>query len=84
MLVKMFDRHPLRHKFPPFAGFRETESSAYYGTGYQDLQHRRPSIRNAKRLLHWEPKVDLEAAVSNTLDFFLRQAVEMGEFEVRG
>jgi UDP-4-amino-4-deoxy-L-arabinose formyltransferase/UDP-glucuronic acid dehydrogenase (UDP-4-keto-hexauronic acid decarboxylating) len=83
-LVKMFDTHPLRDRFPPFAGFRYTESSAYYGTGYQDLQHRRPSIRNAKRLLRWEPKVDLETAVSNTLDFFLRQAVESGEFEMKG
>jgi UDP-4-amino-4-deoxy-L-arabinose formyltransferase / UDP-glucuronic acid dehydrogenase (UDP-4-keto-hexauronic acid decarboxylating) len=83
MLVKMFDTHPLRGKFPPFAGFRDTESSAYYGAGYQDLQHRRPSIRNAKRLLRWEPKVDLETAVSSTLDFFLRQAVETGEFEPR-
>ncbi len=83
MLVRMFDTHPLRDRFPPFAGFRDTESSAYYGTGYQDLQHRRPSIRNAKRLLRWEPKVDLETAVSNTLDFFLRQAVETREFETR-
>ena len=83
-LVKMFDTHPLRDGFPPFAGFRVTESGAYYGTGYQDLQHRRPSIRNAKRLLRWEPKVDLETAVSNTLDFFLRQAVESGEFEMKG
>jgi len=82
-LVKMFDTHPLRDKFPPFAGFRNTESSTYYGTGYEDLQHRRPSIRNAKRLLRWEPKVDLEMAVSNTLDFFLRQAVETGKFEAR-
>jgi UDP-4-amino-4-deoxy-L-arabinose formyltransferase / UDP-glucuronic acid dehydrogenase (UDP-4-keto-hexauronic acid decarboxylating) len=84
MLVKMFDKHPLRHRFPPFAGFRETESSAYYGAGYQDLQHRRPSIRNAKRLLNWEPKVDLDTSVSTTLDFFLSQAVETGEFETRG
>ena len=83
-LVRMFDTHPLRDRFPPFAGFRVTESGAYYGTGYQDLQHRRPSIRNAKRLLRWEPKVDLETAVSNTLDFFLRQAVESGEFEMKG
>jgi UDP-4-amino-4-deoxy-L-arabinose formyltransferase/UDP-glucuronic acid dehydrogenase (UDP-4-keto-hexauronic acid decarboxylating) len=82
-LVRMFDTHPLRDRFPPFAGFLDTESSAYYGTGYQDLQHRRPSIRNAKRLLCWEPKVDLETAVSNTLDFFLRQAVETGEFKMR-
>ena len=84
MLVKMFDNHPLRYRSPPFAGFRETESSAYYGAGYQDLQHRRPSIRNAKRLLNWEPKVDLKTSVSTTLDFFLGQAVEPGEFETRG
>ena len=84
MLVKMFDDHPLRHRFPPFAGFRETESSTYYGAGYQDLQHRRPSIRNAKRLLNWEPKVDLKTSVSTTLDFFLGQAVDTGEFETRG
>ena len=84
MLVKMFDDHPLRHRFPLFAGFRETESSTYYGAGYQDLQHRRPSIRNAKRLLNWEPKVDLKTSVSTTLDFFLGQAVDTGEFETRG
>ncbi len=82
MLVRMFDRHPLRERFPSFVGFRDTESSAYYGAGYQDLQHRRPSIRNAKRLLLWEPKVDLETAVSNTLDFFLHQAVETGKLEM--
>ena len=84
VLVKMFDNHPLRHGFPPFAGFRETESSAYYGAGYQDLQHRRPSIRNAKKLLNWEPKIDLETSVSTTLDFFLSQAVEIGDFETKG
>jgi UDP-4-amino-4-deoxy-L-arabinose formyltransferase/UDP-glucuronic acid dehydrogenase (UDP-4-keto-hexauronic acid decarboxylating) len=84
MLVKMFGNHPLRNRFPLFAGFRETESSVYYGMGYEDLQHRRPSIRNAKRLLSWEPKVDLETSVSSTLDFFLRQAVETEEFDTRG
>jgi UDP-4-amino-4-deoxy-L-arabinose formyltransferase/UDP-glucuronic acid dehydrogenase (UDP-4-keto-hexauronic acid decarboxylating) len=84
MLVRMFDRHPLRRRFPPFAGFRETESNAYYGPGYQDLQHRRPSIGNAKRLLNWEPKVDLETSVLTTLDFFLTQAVEAEEFETKG
>jgi UDP-4-amino-4-deoxy-L-arabinose formyltransferase/UDP-glucuronic acid dehydrogenase (UDP-4-keto-hexauronic acid decarboxylating) len=84
MLVKMFDSHPLRRNFPPFAGFRETESSAYYGAGYQDLQHRRPSIRNAKRLLDWEPKVDLETSVAATLNFFLAQAIEPEGFNAGG
>lgn len=75
MLVSSFERHPLRSRFPPFAGFREVESRLYYGEGYQDVQHRKPSIRNAKRLLGWQPSIPLRESVESTLDFFLREAV---------
>lgn len=72
MLLACFERHPLRDRFPPFAGFREVESSDYYGKGYQDVEHRKPSIRNAKRCLNWVPTVEMEETVEHTLDFFLR------------
>ncbi|NRH24600.1 bifunctional UDP-4-amino-4-deoxy-L-arabinose formyltransferase/UDP-glucuronic acid oxidase ArnA [Pantoea stewartii] len=71
-LLESFERHPLRASFPPFAGFREVESSSYYGKGYQDVEHRKPSIRNAKRLLGWTPEVQMNTTIDNTLDFFLR------------
>ena len=74
MLVAAFDRHPLRSRFPPFAGYREVESKSYYGAGYQDVQSRKPSIRNAKRLVGWTPTVPLRESVEQTLDFFLREA----------
>ena len=80
MLVMKFEQHPLRALFPPFAGFQELESGAYYGEGYQDVQHRRPSIRNARRLLDWEPVVGLEESVERTLDFFLRDYLENEEW----
>jgi UDP-4-amino-4-deoxy-L-arabinose formyltransferase/UDP-glucuronic acid dehydrogenase (UDP-4-keto-hexauronic acid decarboxylating) len=83
LLLDKFEQHPLRPKFPPFAGFRLVESSSYYGKGYQDVQYRRPSIRNAKKLLDWAPVVDLEHSVEQTLDFFLRTSVESGEFLLR-
>ena len=54
MLVEQFESHPLRDRFPPFAGFKEIESRSYYGAGYQDVSHRRPSIGNARRLLGLE------------------------------
>ncbi len=82
-LVEKFDKHPLRSKFPPFAGFREIESGAYYGAGYQDVQHRRPSIRNARKLLDWEPKVPMDQSIEETLDFFLKEAVESGVFDLK-
>lgn len=72
MLLACFERHPLRNNFPPFAGFRDVESSDYYGKGYQDVEHRKPSIRNAKRCLNWTPTVPMEETVEHTLDFFLR------------
>lgn len=74
-LLRQFEAHPLRSNFPPFAGFREVESKAFYGTGYQDVAHRKPSIANAKRLLDWTPTVEMSETIANTLDFFLREAM---------
>ena len=82
MLVEKFDAHELRAKFPPFAGFVVVESGAYYGKGYQDVQHRVPSIRNAKRFLNWEPRIKLAKSIETTLDFFLREALNSGEFKL--
>ncbi len=82
MLLRKFDEHPLRSRFPPFAGFREIESGSYYGAGYQDVEHRRPSIKNARKLLGWTPTVGLELSVEQTLDFFLREAVRTGEIAI--
>lgn len=76
MIVDKFHKHPLHSSFPPFAGFREIESSTYYGTGYQDVQRRRPSIENAKKLLGWTPKVSFEQSMDETLDFFIKQGVD--------
>ncbi len=81
LLVEKFNQHPLKEKFPPFAGLREVESRAYYGEGYQDMEHRKPSIRNARRLLNWEPSIALEASVEETLDYFLREAIRSGDFD---
>jgi UDP-4-amino-4-deoxy-L-arabinose formyltransferase/UDP-glucuronic acid dehydrogenase (UDP-4-keto-hexauronic acid decarboxylating) len=75
-LVEKFEAHPLRAKFPPFAGYHLVESKTFYGDGYQDVQHRRPSIRNAKRLLDWEPRIMMEDTIEETLDFFLKTAVD--------
>jgi UDP-4-amino-4-deoxy-L-arabinose formyltransferase/UDP-glucuronic acid dehydrogenase (UDP-4-keto-hexauronic acid decarboxylating) len=75
ILVERFEAHPLRQRFPPFAGIHDVESERYYGPGYQDLTHRKPSIRRACRVLGWRPVVGLEQAVERTLDFFLREAI---------
>ncbi len=75
MVLDKFEKHQLRSKFPPFAGFREIESGSYYGSGYQDVQHRKPSIKNAQKYLGWTPTIEMEKSVEQTLDFFLKEAV---------
>ncbi|HEX5048046.1 MAG TPA: bifunctional UDP-4-keto-pentose/UDP-xylose synthase, partial [Gammaproteobacteria bacterium] len=72
MLIAQFQRHPLRERFPPLAGLKEIESASYYGQGYEDVTHRRPSIANAEKRLDWRPVVPLRESVERTLDFFLR------------
>lgn len=79
-LLKTFEAHPLRDKFPPFAGFQDVESRIYYGKGYEDVNLRKPSIRKAQKLLDWTPEKSLEQSVAETLDFFLQQAVDSPEF----
>jgi len=75
-LVSQFEAHPLRSHFPPLANIQLIESGNYYGKGYQDVIHRKPSIKRARKLLEWEPKVDFKDAIAETLDYFLKDAVE--------
>ena len=72
-LRKMYAAHPLcknRRKISPIKVVSEKE---YYGKGYQDIQFRFPSIRKAKKILGWTPKVDLDTSLKKTLDYFLKE-----------
>jgi len=79
ILLEKFAAHPLRSHFPPDGGFQYIEARAFYGSGYQDVQHRRPSIRQARRTLGWEPKVPFDQSVEETLDYFLQDVASRQE-----
>ncbi|MCF7847339.1 MAG: bifunctional UDP-4-amino-4-deoxy-L-arabinose formyltransferase/UDP-glucuronic acid oxidase ArnA [Kiritimatiellales bacterium] len=81
ILIKKFEAHPQRAKFPPFAGCVVVDSGSFYGKGYQDMQRRVPSIENARKYLDWKPGTSLEDSVEKTLDFFLEEAVGSNLFE---
>lgn len=49
----------------------EVSSKDYYGDGYQDILTRVPSIRRARTLLGWQPKVGMDEAIRRTVDFYL-------------
>jgi len=49
----------------------DVSSGQYYGKGYQDVQMRVPSVRNAEKYLGWRPTTDLQTALRKTLDYHL-------------
>jgi nucleoside-diphosphate-sugar epimerase len=65
--------------YPVFAeGAKKTKievvsSDAYYGKGYQDVQHRVPNIDATVRELHWSPKIDLDGALTRVFDAYAAQ-----------
>lgn len=75
ILREKFSAHSLRSHFPPDGGTQNIEARAFYGSGYQDVQHRRPSIHEAQSILGWEPKVPFEQSANETLDYFLNDVV---------
>jgi len=64
-------RYPGYEEIGRRAEIVEVSAADYYGAGYQDIATRVPSIRRAKEILGWEPKVDFDTALGLTLDFYL-------------
>jgi nucleoside-diphosphate-sugar epimerase len=60
----------------------DVTSQEYYGSGYQDVTLRVPSIQRAQEYLQWQPQIDLPAGLRQTLDFYLLDSKEMASAEV--
>ncbi|MFQ5685873.1 MAG: bifunctional UDP-4-keto-pentose/UDP-xylose synthase [Candidatus Scalindua sp.] len=78
-LLDLYKNHPEAESF----GISSTEiievsSNEFYGEGYQDISTRKPSIKKAQSILGWEPVVDLESALKQTLDFFIEESKATG------
>ncbi len=82
-LIELIKTYPKYAKLAENVKLVTVKSGDYYGEGYQDIQTRVPSIRNAEQYLGWKPTTDLKTALRKTLDYHLGQAVERTERIVR-
>lgn len=71
-LKDMFAGHPSTKHYKRHSEIIEVFSKDFYGEGYQDIDRRVPSIEKAKKLIGWEPKVDLDTALRKTLEYYLQ------------
>ncbi|HMN83828.1 MAG TPA: bifunctional UDP-4-keto-pentose/UDP-xylose synthase [Burkholderiaceae bacterium] len=53
----------------------DTTSVAYYGGGYQDVQHRVPKIDNTRSELGWNPTVSMDDALRRIFEAYRGQIV---------
>jgi len=70
-LIATVAAHPEFGKKAGHTPIVNVSSADYYGEGYQDILTRVPSIRRARELLGWEPRVSLDEALRLTVDFYL-------------
>jgi nucleoside-diphosphate-sugar epimerase len=55
------------------AKLEEVSSTAYYGTGYQDMSKRKPDISGITAALGWKPKVSAEVMLKQTVAYYINE-----------
>jgi nucleoside-diphosphate-sugar epimerase len=79
-LIELIKTYPKYAKLAENVKIVTVTSADYYGEGYQDIQTRVPSVRNAEKYLGWKPTTDLKTALRKTLDYHLgRPSSELSE-----
>ncbi len=71
IIIDAFKHYPDYRDHAENAVVVSVSSQEYFGKYYQDIQTRVPSIKAAREVLGWEPKVDLATAIRHTLDYHL-------------
>ncbi|HEX9022196.1 MAG TPA: NAD-dependent epimerase/dehydratase family protein, partial [Nitrospirota bacterium] len=79
-LIALIKTYPKYAKLAEGVKLITVKSGDYYGEGYQDIQTRVPSIKNAEKYLGWKPTTDFKTALRKTLDYHLgRPSSELSE-----
>jgi nucleoside-diphosphate-sugar epimerase len=71
MLIALIKQYPEYADFANKTQLIDVDAEQYYGSGYQDVSLRVPSIQKAEKYLAWQPHVNLASGLQKTLDFYL-------------
>src|SRR5690606_6906357 len=71
LLIQLIKTYPKYAEAAAKTKLIDINAEKYYGSGYQDVALRVPSIERAEKYLGWKPETDLETGLRKTLDFYL-------------
>ena len=70
MMVALALKYPEYRRLAKKVKLVATTSDAYYGKGYQDVEHRVPKIDNTCEDLTWKPRVNMESALKHIFNAY--------------
>ena len=70
MMVKLALKYPEYQAKAKRVKLVHATANAYYGKGYQDVQHRVPGIANTTRDLRWRPRIGMPDALRRVFDAY--------------
>ena len=76
MMLELADKYAEYADAAKHVKIVETTSSAYYGTGYQDVQNRVPKITNTCEELDWKPTTTMADSLKKIFDAYRGQVAQ--------
>jgi nucleoside-diphosphate-sugar epimerase len=70
-LVMLIKQYPQYAEAANKTQLVDVDAEQYYGSGYQDVSLRVPSIQKIEKELGWQPQVKMKDGLQKTLDFYL-------------
>ena len=70
MMLELAARYPEYRDSARQVRLVETTATAYYGSGYQDVQNRVPKIANTCADLQWQPRIAMDEALRRIFDAY--------------
>lgn len=72
LLLEQIKTYPNYAHYAEQVQLQTIDPDNYYGKGYQDVERRMPSIKNAQRYLNWQPHIDIKTSLKKILDYYLK------------
>jgi nucleoside-diphosphate-sugar epimerase len=75
-MIDLLTEFPALAHLAERAQLKEVPAEIYYGADYQDVDYRVPDIHLARRILDWEPRIDLREALRRTISSYVQDQQE--------